>query len=355
MSIVGQAVANEQVRSGHQAGVDSGNVNPLYIEQYGGEVEHRILKESFMRQFFKFKTIRGTDTLTNDRIGSSALQKVARGIRPVDNGVTFDNISIKIDTIVLARTNEFVLDSFLSHIDTRKEIGMEHGKEIGKFFDESFLVQGIKACQVTNLDPDGVLSGGWEGLTPANIVRTAPKGFQGGTPIVLSGVGDELDPDLLELAIQDMCQKIEEKDVDVSEAVLLMRPAQYYALLRNQKLISRDFSSVNGDYAKGDVLESCGVRIQKTNRFPKAGDVGVTHFLSNAGNGNAYDVSANDQKCVVCLLMPKALLAGETIPLTSDVYFDKKEMQWFIDSYLSFAVTPNRAEMAAGIFSSTVA
>jgi hypothetical protein len=355
MSIVGQAVANNQVRSGHQAGVDSGNVNPLYIEQYGGEVEHRILKDSFMRQFFKFKTVRGTDTITNDRIGSSALQKVSRGIRPVDNAPTFDNISIKVDTIVLARTNEFVLDSFLSHIDTRKEIGVEHGKEIGKFFDESFLVQGIKACQVTNVDPDGVTLGGWEGETPTNIVRTAPNGFQGGTVQVLSGAGDELDPDLLELAIQDLCQKIEEKDVDISEAVLLLRPAQYYALLRNSKLISRDFSSVNGDYAKGDVLESCGIRIQKTNRFPKIGDVGVTHFLSNAGNGNAYDVTANDQKCVVCLLMPKALLAGETIPLTSDVYFDKKEMQWFIDSYLSFAVTPNRAEMAGGIFTSTVA
>ena len=355
MSIVGQPVANQQVRSGHQAGVDSGNVNPLYIEQYGGEVEHRILKDSFMRQFFKFKTVRGTDTITNDRIGSSSLQKVARGIRPTDSAPTFDNISIKVDTIVLARTNEFVLDSFLSHIDTRKEIGVEHGKEIGKFFDESFLVQGIKACQVTNVDPAGVTLGGWQGETPTNIVRTAPNGFQGGTCQVLGGAGDELDPDLLELAIQDLCQKIEEKDVDIAEAVLLVRPAQYYALLRNDKLISRDFSSMNGDYAKGDVLESCGIRIQKTNRFPKATDVGVTHFLSNAGNGNAYDVTANDEKCVVCLLMPKALLAGETIPLTSDVYFDKKEMQWFIDSYLSFAVTPNRAEMAGGIFKSSVA
>jgi len=355
MSVIGQQVATSQVRTGHQAGVDSGNVNPLYIEQYGGEVEHRIIKESFMRQFFKFKTVRGTDTITNDRVGSSSLQKVARGIRPTDSSPTFDNISIKVDTIVLARSNEFVLDSFLSHIDARKEIGVEHGKEIGKFFDESFLVQGIKACQVTNVDPDGVTLGGWEGSTPTNIVRTAPKGFQGGTVNVLAGVGDELDPDLLELAIQDLCQGIEEKDVDISEAVLLVRPAQYYALLRNSKLISRDFSSMNGDYAKGDVLESCGVRIQKTNRFPKVSDVGVTHFLSNAGNGNAYDVTANDAKCVVCLLMPKALLAGETIPLTSDVYFDKKEMQWFIDSYLSFAVTPNRAEMAGGIFSSAVA
>ncbi len=354
MSIIGQAVANEQVRSGHQGGVDSGNVNPLYIEQYGGEVEHRIMKASFMRQFFKFKTIRGTDTITNDRIGSSSLQKVARGIRPTDSSPTFDNISIKIDTIVLARTNEFVLDSFLSHIDTRKEIGIEHGKEIGKFFDESFLVQGIKACQITNVDPDGNKSGGWEGETPTNIVRTAPEGFTGGTVQVLTGAGDELDPDLLELSIQDLCQKVEEKDVEIEEAVLLVRPAQYYALLRNDKLISRDFSSMNGDYAKGDVLESCGIRIQKTNRFPKASDVGETHFLSNAGNGNAYDVTANDEKCMACLLMPKALLAGESIPLTSDVYFDKKEMQWFIDSYLSFAVTPNRAEMAGGIFKSSV-
>ena len=357
MSIVGQAVANDQVRSGHQGGVDSGNVNPLYIEQYGGEVEHRFLKKSMMRQFFKFKTIRGTDTLTNDRIGHSSLQKVSRGVRPTDDAPTFDNISIKVDTIVLARTNEFLLDDFLSHIDTRTEVGKEHGMEIGKFFDESFLVQGIKASQITNKDPAGTLLGGWEDAVndgsaskPSNIVRTAPIDFQGGTIKILDAVGDEADPDLLELAILDMCQAIEEKDVDIEDAILLMRPEQRYTLLKNDKLISTDFSLGNGNYAKGQVLEANGVRIMATNRFPKQADVGVTHFLSNAGNGNAYDVTQADVNCKVCLLMPKALLAGETIPLTSDVYYDKKEMQWFIDSYLAYAVTPNRAEMAAGIF-----
>ena len=48
--------------------------------------------------------------------------------------------------------------------------------------------------------------------------------------------------------------------------------------------------------------------------------------------------------------MPKALLAGETIPLTSKVYYSDIELQWFIDSYLAYGVTPNRAEMAGGIF-----
>ena len=357
MSIIGQQVATQQVRDGHQGGIDSGSVNPLYIEQYGGEVEHRFLKDSFMRQFFKFKSVRGTDTITNDRIGHTALQKVSRGIRPSDSSPTFDNISVKVDTIVLARTNQFLLDDFLAHIDVRKEVGIEHGKELGKFFDESFIVQAIKACQITNKDPDGNLFGGWEDAVntgsaskPTNIVRTAPEGFQGGTVVILNAVGDEEDPELLELAIQDLCQTIEEKDVDIMEAVLLVRPAQYYTLLKNDKLLDKDFSAMNGDYAAGKVMKSNGVRIQVTNRFPAQSDVGQTHFLSNAGNGNAYDVTQADVNCKVLLMMPKALLAGETIPLTSKVYYSDIELQWFIDSYFAYGVTPNRAEMAGGIF-----
>ena len=65
----------------------------------------------------------------------------------------------------------------------------------------------------------------------------------------MNAIADELDPDLLELAIQDMSQRIEEKDVDIEEAVVLMRPAQYYTLLKNDKLIDKDFSDSNGDYA----------------------------------------------------------------------------------------------------------
>lgn len=360
MSILGQVTAAQPARSGHQAGINSGEINPLYIEQYGGEVEHRFLKDSFMRQFFTFKSVRGTDTITNSRIGSTSLQKVARGVRPTDSAPTFDNISVKVDTVVLARTTQFLLDDFLSHIDVRKEVGIEHGKEIGKFFDESFIVQAIKACQITNLSPEGVSLGGWHDALnpgnhakPQNIVRTAPKDFKGGTVVVLRALGDELDPELLELSIQDLCQRIEEKDVDISEAVLLMRPAQYYALLKNNKLLDKDFSTANGDYAKGKVMMANGVRVQVTNRFPEQSQVGQTHFLSNAGNGNAYNVAQPDVHCEVLLLMPKALLAGETIPLTSKVYWSDVELQWFIDSYLAYGVTPNRAEMAGGIFRAT--
>lgn len=310
-----------------------------------------------MRKYIKFKSVRGTDTVTNDRMGHTQLQKVQRGVRPVDHAPTFDNISVKVDTIVLARTNQFLLDDFLSHIDVRKEVGVEHGRTIGKFFDESFLVQAIKAAQITNIDPTGLELGGWAdaynpgtSAVPAKIVRSAPEGFQGGQTVLLGAAGDELDPDLLEFAIQDLCQRIEEKDVDIEGAVLLMRPAQYYALLKNDKLLNKDFSTANGDYAGGSVMRVNGVRVEVTNRFPKDADVGEQHFLSNAGNGNAYNVTQADADCAVLLMMPKALLSGETIPLTSKVYYSDIELQWFIDSYIAYGVTPNRAEHAGGIF-----
>lgn len=377
MSILGQTVANHQTRSGHQGGLDTGNVNPLHIDEYGGEVEHRFLKESFLRQFFNFKSVRGTDTVTNDRMGHTQLQKVTRGVRPVDHSPTFDNISVKVDTIVLARTNTFLLEEFQEHFDTRMEIGKEHGMEIGKFFDEAFLVQGIKASQITNRIPVKNAAGDVTGTTDvggfaqvvysdrsglgdlaavqaqANTlvkIRTAPEGFQGATVVILNSADDELDAVALELAIQDLCQGIQEKDVDIESAVILLRPAQYYTLLRNSLLLDKDFSTANGDYAQGKILVSNGVRIQVTNRFPKASDVGTTHYLSNAGNGNAYDVTTTDVEATAVLLMPKALLAGETIPLTSKVYYVDQEFQWFIDSYLSFGVTPNRAEMAGAIY-----
>ena len=382
MTILGQTVANHQTRSGHQGGLDTGVANPLHIDEYGGEVEHRFLKESIMRQFFNFKSVRGTDTVTNDRMGSTQLQKVSRGVRPVDHSPTFDNISVKVDTIVLARTNTFKLEEFQEHFDTRMEIGKEHGMEVGKFFDESFLVQGIKASQITNRvptkDANGDITGSQDlggfaqgiytdrsGLGDGAAVqtqldtivkiRTAPEGFQGASAVILNNVDDELDPVALELSIQDLCQTIEEKDVDVVEgAIILVRPAQYYTLLRNSLLLDKDFSAANGDYAGGKILASNGVRIQTTNRFPKSADVGTTHYLSNAGNGNAYDVTATDVDAVAVLLMPKALLAGETIPLTSDVYYVKQEFQWFIDSYLAFGVTPNRAEMAGAVYKKSV-
>lgn len=314
---------------------NASTVNPLHIDEYGGEVEGTFAKMSIMRQFVNIKTVRGTDTVTNDRVGAATLQKVAPGVRPDATVAQFDNVKVKVDTIILARNNVALLDDFQAHFSVRSELGMEHGKEIGKFFDEAFIIQAIKAAFIVAAA---------DNQNPQAGETALPPGWFGGTKVDLTAAADASDPDLLQKAIEDVCQGIEEKDVDLDGGVILVRPAEYYTLLRNDRLINSQYSLGNGDYAEGQVLRSCGLPIFKTNRIPSAAITG--HFLSNAGNGNAYDVTAEEARTKVIVMLPKALLAGETIPMTSDVYYMKSELQWFIDSYLSFGVTPNRAEHA---------
>ena len=308
-------------RPGQELG--TGAVDALHIDEYGGAVEGTIAQKSFMREYVPIKTVRGTDTITNDRVGQSTLQKVTPGVRPEGTPAEFDNVSVKVDTIVLARNNVALLDDFQAHFSVRIALGEEHGKTIAKFFDEAFIIQAIK-CAL--LDTTGL-----------------PSGWTGGVNVELANASEELDPVLLQRGIEDVCQEMEEADVDLDGAVILVKPAQYYTLLRNDKLVSSDYSTGNGNYAQGMVLKSNGIGIVKTNRIPTAAITG--HYLSNAGNSNAYDINATTETDVVAIVMlPKALLAGETIPLTSKVYYMDSELQWFIDSYLAFGVTPNRPD-----------
>lgn len=301
----------------------TGAVDALHIDEYGGMVEGTIAKASIMRQYVPIKSIRGTDTVTNDRVGAASLQKVTPGVRPEAVPVQFSNNFVKVDTIVLARNNVALLDDFQAHFSVRSALGVEHGKIIAKFFDEAFLIQAIKC-----------------GLTDATGL---PEGWVGATKVELAAASDEDDPVKLQYGIENVCLGMEENDVDLDGAILFVRPAQYYTLLRNDKLISGDYSTGNGDYAKGMVLRSNGLRIVSTNRIPSAAITG--HYLSNAGNSAAYDITEGEETDVVAIVMlPKALLAGETIPLTSDVYYEKTELQWFIDSYLAFGVTKNRPD-----------
>lgn len=300
----------------------------LLLDQYAGEVESQFAKSSIMRQFVKIRPVKGTDTLVNNRVGKTSLIKLTPGVRPDAAATPFGKVSLTVDTVVIARDNRSMLNELQSHFDARMELAQDHGKQIAKFFDEAFIIQAIKGAG-----------------------QSAPSGLNGaigaGKSTTLSSAGDELDPDKLYTAIAGIIVNMEEEDIDTNELVLLVRPRQYEVLKNNNKLVSRDYSEGNGDFSKGMVYELNGVRIVKTARIPTAAITG--HLLSNAANSNAYNVSSTEAKSVAIILHPKSLFAGETIPLQSDIWFSKEEKQWFIDSFLAFAVTVNRPDVCGRV------
>lgn len=304
----------------------------LMIDQYGGFVEKQIAKASVMRQYVRLYPLRGTDTLVNRRMGKTTLQKIgdAEAGQHITGIVTrFGKVKLTVDTIVLARDNRALLNEFQTDINARAELAEDHGKTIGKFFDESFLIQCIK----------GALA-----AAPVDV-----NSIGAGKHVSLAAAGDELDPTKFEAAIRGIVTRFAEDDVDREELLVWVRPTQFDILATHDKLTSIEFSGANGDFASARVARVAGARIVETARIPKAAITG--HILSNAENGNAYDVSADEAKCKAVIMHPRSLLAAESIPLTSDVWYDKGTFQWYIDSYLAYGVTVNRPDLCGAVFS----
>lgn len=300
----------------------------LMLDEYGGEIQNQFAKAAIMREFVPVRPVRNTDTIVNNRVGRTELQALVPGVRPNANSTAFGKVALTVDTVILARDNRSMLNEFQTHFDARMELARDHAKELGKFFDEAFIIMAIKGSH-----------------------QAAPSGLNGaigaGKAVELAAADDDLDPDLLADAISDIITQMEEEDIDVSDLVVFVRPTHYKVLKDNDKLLSRDFAAGNGDYAKGIIYEIDGARIVKTARIPTAA---VTdHELSNANNGNAYDLTAEEADAVAVIMHPKSLMAGETIPLTSDIWFSREEKQWFIDSFLAFGVTVGRPDVCGTV------
>lgn len=139
------------------------------------------------------------------------------------------------------------------------------------------------------------------------------------------------------------------KDVNPEQdGTILAVPADvFYTLLQAEQIVNGEYVTADGTTISNQMMfKAFGVPVVTSNNAP-FGSVISGNLLSNTRNGNAYD--GDFSKVVATAFSAKALLAGETIPLTSDVYYDKLMKSWVIDSHMSFGVTQNRNEYAGAI------
>lgn len=309
----------------------AGDELALAIEQFTGIVEGTIERKSKAAPFVNVRTVRGTTTIVNDAIGESTLQVVTPGNTPDGTSENqTSRVSLTIDTLVLARTNIPLLDTFQKNWDFKSEVGREHGKKIAKFYDEAFFIQAAKAA------------------ASAGSAYGALPGHAGGSTTTLASSADANDPAALLAAISDLFVKMESKDVDpgTDDVIVALRPAAFYALLDADQIVNGEYITSRGTKLEGvKMLKALGVPVVSSNNVPNSNISG--HLLSNVRNNNAYD--GDFTKLVAVAFAPNALLAGETISLTSAVWYSEEKKTWFVDAHLAFGVTVNRAEYAGRI------
>lgn len=314
----------------------TGDARALVIEEFTGFVEGTIDRRSIMQGIIPVRRVQGTDTFTNRAVGESTLQKLTPGAQPDGTKSDFAKNSVTVDTVVLAREIFSVLEVFTTNIDVRKEVAVEQGKKIAKFYDEAFFIQAIKAALLTQ-------------STFSNGSAGKPAGHSGGSQEVLANALDIADPAKLYAALARLMVKFEKKDVDPrnDDLMIIVSPEAYYTLIQAEQLVNTQYVTSSGNQINDAwVLKTYGVPVWASNNAPFGKSI-TGNLLSNAANGNAYD--GDFTKIGALAFSPRAIMAGETIPLESDVFFDKLYKAWFVDSHLSFAVGPNRAEYAGVI------
>jgi len=308
----------------------------LTIEQFDGRVHEIMQKKSTLDGMYQFRPLIGTDTMSNNLMGQPLLQAVEAGVEPVGKPIEVGKNIVQVKTPIIARVTEAMLPAVQDHLDIKSRTPQNFGKRIAKMLDEVQFVQIVKSCL---LDTGGGKGSG----------EILPKG----TIETLSSGGDELDAAKLTTAIYAISQGLAETEIDTDDGMLFMAPAQYFTLLKNKDLLDSDINKPNGSYAHASIEVTSGMPIVMTNRISQEADTVASPSKTDstaALYGSAYETSAAEAKAVALYATPESIMVAQSIPLTSDVYWDKRLLTWFIDSYIAIGAAPDRSDMNGGVF-----
>lgn len=307
----------------------------LVIEEFAGIVEGTIARRSVTESWLPVRKVTGTATVSKDAIGESTLGVVEPGVTPDGTKTQFSKNSVTVDRLIYARATLPLLDSFQTKYDVRKEIGNEHGKKIAKFKDQAFLIQGMKAA-LSTVSPYGAL----------------PGHAQGGSRETLAAAGDATDPAKLYSAFSRLFAQLEEKDIDpiAEDMVIVVRPTTFYALMEAEQVINGQYLTSDGTKVDGHIFKAWGVPVvSSANLLTSNVQASAGGVDKNVVDLMGADYAGDFSKVVALVISPRALLAGETIALTSDVFYDKLSKSWYVDSHLAFASTTDRTEFSGAI------
>jgi hypothetical protein len=235
---------------------------------------------------------------------------------------------VQVKQPIIARVTLAMLAQVQDRLSIKSRTPMNFGRKIAKAIDEILLLMCVKSAMKA---------------TGAGEVSDMPAG----TNYELAAASDEVDPTDLEAGIMVLAQTLAEKEVELMDGKLYMAPAQYFTLLKNDKLTSVDYSGGNANYAAAMIVQSSGMPIVMTNRITQAADDGTDTSKNGYLMGANYTTSDEESDAVAVFAMPESIMVAQSIPLTSDVYWEKRLLCWFIDSYLAFGAAPDRPDKTA--------
>lgn len=284
-------MANATVSRLGQANL-TGDAKALFLKVYAGEVLTAFAETNVVLQYVRQRKIEHGKSAQFPVLGKASGGYHTPGTEIVGRPIAANEVVITIDDLLLSDTFIANIDEAMNHYEVRSEYSTEQGRFLANTMDKHLLQLGVIAAR-----------------SSARIT-----GEQGGS--VITDANAATDSNALIADIFACAQKFDEKDVPADDRVFFVRPAQFYALAQNTKVLNKDWGG-SGAYSDGKVLRIAGMEIVKTNHLP---NTNITSGSTEAGTGDKY--AGNFSTTVALALQKSALGTVRLLDLALESEYD---------------------------------
>ena len=244
----------------------------LFLKVFSGEILASFAQENKMLGMTTVRTISSGKSAQFPVTGTIGSSYHTVGNEILGTAVKHNEKIINIDDMLLSHAFIAEIDQLKNHWDARSVYSKEMGQALANKVDQH-LLQLVVLASAGSANVTGGDTGG--SVVDADCKTNATS--------LISSVFEAI-------------QKLDENNVPSNDRAIVVTPDVYYQLCNVDKLVSRDFSSSNGDFGKGSVVNIGGVPVIKSN-------TAVTAFTdqsaSISGTNNTYNVDAQHVGAVV--------------------------------------------------------
>lgn len=223
--------------------------NTMFLEIFSGEVLTTFNTTNIFKDLHRVRTITEGKSANFPALGKAKARYHKAGT-PIlgSNNPKLGKRTIVVDDLLISDVFIDDLEDAKLHFDVRSEYSKQCGEALSHRFDQKIARLGYLAARGSAVTED----------------------HKGGT--VLKNVGAATDVAVLRDLLFKAAQTLDEKDVPEEDRHIIVKPAQYYMLVQDTKLLNKDWGG-DGSLSKAELPRVANMAIHKSNNLPNGENI----------------------------------------------------------------------------------
>lgn len=270
---------------------NAGDTQALFYKLFTGEVLAAFDAKNVMMNRHRIRNLRGGKSASFANTGKAYGKVHAPGTEILGSVLPHNETVISVDDLIISDVFIPEIEEAKNHYEVRRDYSKQCGEALARTFDKQVMRVAASAARSANK-----ITG-----LPGGETLTLSAGYAAATDAAKAVEFAE--------ALFAARQGFDEDDVDTSGAFVLVRPVDYYRLVRNKDLLNKDWGGV-GSYAQAELPMVAGFPLVMTNHIPAQNDL--------VGNDAADAINVDDNGDIVTVKYALDYTKLQSLILTPD-------------------------------------